>query len=389
MSVNYISRQLTEEEFFKLVFEKGKSLSSEMKARSGVNNLEYFTQDKYKKSRFEVIKDLKEDLDKTQNADLVIRFFQQFIDWMGQDHSEIRFYTHQNHINGRPILKKIPAVIYSYVGIIKRYLKLCHGIKIDNDDYKEWLTIPVDDSDDEEPEPFLKEELREIIDNIPNARRKTMFMVIKDTRLRIIEAMRVKKSFFDLTTNPASLRIPRNIQKNKRTSKTRTAFLCRETVPGLKRLLKKLDDDDLVFTDNSFDLSARANEIRQWRHSVSKLGFTEKKASGHLKKNIHSIGSFTITALKEATKDPDYAHGYAGHTRYLSQYLRLTKERQIELFRQAEPYLSIYDNTILVDESQELREIKEKLEKYKILDDILDNLSQPKLEELLQNLSKN
>jgi len=389
MSVNYISRQLTEEEFFKLVFEKGKSLSSEMKARSGVNNLEYFTQDKYKKSRFEVIKDLKEDLDKTQNADLVIRFFQQFIDWMGQDHSEIRFYTHQNHINGRPILKKIPAVIYSYVGIIKRYLKLCHGIKIDNDDYKEWLTIPVDDSDDEEPEPFLKEELREIIDNIPNARRKTMFMVIKDTRLRIIEAMRVKKSFFDLTTNPASLRIPRNIQKNKRTSKTRTAFLCRETVPGLKRLLKKLDDDDLVFTDNSFDLSARANEIRQWRYSVSKLGFTEKKASGHLKKNIHSIGSFTITALKEATKDPDYAHGYAGHTRYLSQYLRLTKERQIELFRQAEPYLSIYDNTILVDESQELREIKEKMEKYKILDDILDNLSQPKLEALLQNLSKN
>jgi len=384
LSVNYISRQLTEEEFFKLVFEKGKSLSSEKKARSGVNNLEYFTQDKYKKSRFVVLKDLKEDLDKTQNADLVIRFFQQFIDWMGQDHSKIKFYTHPNHINGRPIPKKIPAVIYSYVGIIKRYLKLCHGIKIDNDDYKEWLTIPVDDSDDEEPEPFLKEELREIIDNIPNARRKAMFMVIKDTRLRIIEAMRVKKSFFDLTTNPASLRIPRNIQKNKRTSKTRTAFLCRETVPGIKRLLKKLDDEDLVFTDNTFDLSARGNEIRQWRYSVSKLGFTDKKTSGHLKKNIHSIGSFTITALKEATKDPDYAHGYAGHTRYLSQYLRLTKERQIELFRQAEPYLSIYDNTVLVDESQELREIKEKLEKYKVLDDLLDNLDQPKLEALLK-----
>ncbi len=116
--------------------------------------------------------------------------------------------------------------------------------------------------------------------------------------------------------------------------------------------------------------------------------FYDKKSSGHLKKNIHSIGSFTITALKEATKDPDYAHGYAGHTRYLSQYLRLPKERQIELFRQAEPYLSIYDNTVLVDESQELKEIKEKLEKYKVLDDILDNLSQPKLEELLQNLSK-
>ena len=39
---------------------------------------------------------------------------------------------------------------------------------------------------------------------------------------------------------------------------------------------------------------------------------------------------------------------------------------------------------IAVDESHELKEIKEKLEKYKVLDDILDNLDQPKLEALLK-----
>ena len=149
--------------------------------------------------------------------------------------------------------------------------------------------------------------------------------------------------------------------------------------------MKKLDEEDLVFTDNSYDLSARNNEIRLWRNRCNKLGFTEKKISGHLKKNIHSIGSFTITALKEATKDPDYAHGYSGHTRYLQQYLRLSKERQIELFRQAEPYLSIYENTVVVvNESQELKEIREKLEKYKVLDDVLAKLDQPKLEALLK-----
>jgi len=277
LSVNYIKRELTDEEFFKLVFEKGKSLSSENKARSGVNNLEYFTKDKFKKTRFEVLKDLKEDLDKTHNADLVIRFFQQFIDWMGEDHSDIRFYTHQNHINGRPIPKKTPAVIYSYVGIIKRYIKLCHGIKIDADDYKEWLTIPVDDSDDEEPEPFLKEELRLILDSITDQRKKSMYMVIKDTRLRIIEALRLKKKYFDLTTDPPTVRIPRSIQKNKRTSKSRTGMLCRETVPGVLQVLKNLNDEDLVYTDNAYDISARNNESRYWRHRANKLGFTEKK----------------------------------------------------------------------------------------------------------------
>ena len=384
MSINYINRQLTDEEFLKRVYEKGKSLSTEKKTRAAINNLEYFTQDKYKKSRFTVLNDLKEDLDKTHNLDLVLRFFQDFIDWMGESHPEIRFYTNKNDKTGRPIPSKNPEVTRSYAGIIKRYVKLCHGIKIDDDDFSEWLTVPVDDTEDEEPEPFLKEELRLILDNIVDPRRKTLFMVIKDTRLRIIESMRVKKKYFDLTTDPPELRVPRIIQKNKRTSKTRTAFLCRETVPGITQLLKNLNDEDLVFTDNPYDISARNNEIRLWRNRANKLGFTDKKVSGHLKKNIHSIGSFTITALKEATKDPDYAHGYTGHTRYLQQYIRLSKERQIELFRQAEPYLSLYETrTVIIDESKELKEIKEKLEKYKILDDILDKLDQPKLEALL------
>jgi len=389
MSVNYINRQLTEDEFFKRVYEKGKSLSTEKKTRSAINNLEYFTQDRYQKSRFDVLKDLKEDLDKSKDTDLVLRFFQHFIDWMGEDHPEIKFFTHKNDKIGRPILKKNPEVTRSYIGIIKRYSKLCHGIKIDNDDFQEWLTIPVDDQEDEEPEPFLKEELRVILDNIQDPRRKSLFMVIKDTRLRIIESMRVKKKYFDLTTDPVSLKIPRSIQKNKRTSKTRTAYLCRETVPGVKQLLKKLDDEDLVFTDNPYDISARNNEIRLWRNRAKKLGFTEKKASGHLKKNIHSIGSFTITALKEATKDPDYAHGYTGHTRYLQQYIRLSKERQIELFRQAEPYLSLYEQAPEVtDQSERLKEIEEKLEKYQMLDKLIANVEQPKLEELLRGLSK-
>jgi len=47
--------------------------------------------------------------------------------------------------------------------------------------------------------------------------------------------------------------------------------------------------------------------------------------------------------------------------------------------------LSIYESTPLeTDQSKELKEIKEKLEKYKVLDDILDNLDQPKLEALLK-----
>jgi len=89
-----------------------------------------------------------------------------------------------------------------------------------------------------------------------------------------------------------------------------------------------LSDEDLVFTNNTNSFSARDNEESVWRILVRKLGFTETKTRGHLKKNIHSIGAFCITAIKEATKDPDYAHGYGGHTRYLQQYIRfMIKEK--------------------------------------------------------------
>ena len=94
--------------------------------------------------------------------------------------------------------------------------------------------------------------------------------------------------------------------------------------------------------------------------------------------------------IKEATKDPDYAHGYTGHTRYLQQYIRLSKERQIELFRQAEPYLSLYEQVpVITDQNKRITKLEEKLEKYQMLDKLIENIEQPKLEKLLQNLSKN
>jgi hypothetical protein len=81
---------------------------------------------------------------------------------MGEDHLEIKFVTHPNDKKGRPVPKKNPEVTRSYARIVKRYIKLCYGFKIDNDDFQEWLTIPVDDRDDEEPKPFLKDGLNSI-----------------------------------------------------------------------------------------------------------------------------------------------------------------------------------------------------------------------------------
>jgi len=385
MSVSYINKLLTREEFFLKSYKKGNSKGYENLTRSVITDVDRFCEKQYSKKTDDVVIDLKKDLDDTNDPGLALKFLQDYIDWLDVDHPDVLIKWNLHQKKGRPLKKKIPLAIRNYVSRVRKFLKMCGGIRIDDGDYGDYLTFPADDND-EEPEPLRKAELRLIIDSATTPKRKAMYMFMKDTRARILETMRVKKKYIDLNTNPVTVTLPKSIVKGKKMK--RVLYLTRETTPGIRQLLKDLDDEDLVFATNSNDMLARDNEEHVWNRLMRNLKFNEKYENGFLKKNLHSIGAFCITQIKEATKDADYAHGYGGHTQYLHQYIRLTDERKIELFRQAEPYLSIYDNTVLVDESQELKEIKEKLEKYKVLDDILDNLSQPKLEELLQNLSK-
>jgi len=250
----------------------------------------------------------------------------------------------------------------------------------------DYVIVPADEND-EEPEPLLKEELKLILENITKPRRKASVMYMKDTAARILETMRVKKKYFDLSTDPVTVNIPKSIVKGK--TKKRTAYLTRESTPLIRQLLKNLEPEDFVFTESKNEDSAKSNEERAWNRLMKRLGFTERKTNGHLKKNIHSIRAFNMTALKEATKDPDYAHGYGGHKKYLEQYIRLSDERKIQLFKQAEPYLSIFEDRVVVDDNERLKAVEEKLEKYQMLDKLIENIEQPKLEELLKNLSKN
>jgi len=348
--------------------------------RTTINNLDTFCIDKYSRQTDKIIKDLREEIKQTQDVSKALKFLQDFVDWLAVEHPDLKDKT------GKPIQSKVPQAIRNYVSRARKYMKLCGGVKIDAEDYADYVVIPADEND-EEPEPLLKSELKLILENIPDPRRKASVMFMKDTRARILETMRMKRKYFDLTTDPITVILPKSIVKGK--TMKRTVFLTRETSPIIRQLLKGLDPEDQVFTDSKNEDTARSNEERAWRRLMKKLKFTETKTEGHLKKSIHSIGSFNMTAMKEATKDPDYAHGYGGHKRYLQQYIRLPLERQIQLFRQAEPYLSVFEDRIVVDDNERMKAIEEKLEKYQMLDKLIENIEQPKLEKLLQNLSKN
>jgi len=380
--ISYINELWSREEFIEKAFKKGKSKGFEQFTSSMLRDLDRFCDHKYGKKTSEILIDLKKEQDRTKDPVYSLQFLQDYINWLEVDHPDILIKWNKNQKTARPIRKKAPLAIHNYVSRARKFLKMCGGIRLYDSDCSDFLVYPADEND-EEAEPLQKEELRIIIESIANPRRRAMVMFMKDTRARILETMRMKKKYFDLSTSPITVTLPRSITKGKKMK--RIVYLTRESEPIIKHILKDLDDEDLVFTDNPLSENARDNEELIWRRLMRRLKFDEKYENGFLKKNLHSIGAFCITQIKEATKDVDYAHGYGGHTRYLQQYIRLTEERKIELFREAEPYLSIYENSPdSTQQSKELNEIKEKLEKYKVLDDILANLDQPKLEALLR-----
>ena len=132
MPVNYISTLLTREEFFDKAYQKGKSRAHERLTKSALSNFDSFCLDKYGFETKKIMEDLREEIADTQDVSKVLKLLQDFVDWL--------------------------------------------------------------DENGEEPEPLLKEELKLIIENITNPRRRTMIMFMKDTRARILETLRVKKN---------------------------------------------------------------------------------------------------------------------------------------------------------------------------------------------------
>ncbi len=184
--------------------------------------------------------------------------------------------------------------------------------------------------------------------------------------------------------------LPVEITKGKKS--TRFVYLTKECTPLIKSLCRDLSPDDLVFTKASSLQSATTYEHAAFSTLLNAIKLNEKyQHNGRNKKNFHSIRAFTSSQIYNQTRDSEYSHAYIGHDTYLNQYLRKSDKERADMFQEIESALSVFSETTVRNDQEmkkkyeeELKEIKEKFEKYKVLDDILDNLDQPKLEALLK-----
>jgi len=147
------------------------------------------------------------------------------------------------------------------------------------------------------------------------------------------------------------LKIPPNIAKFKR---GRTVVIGKEAGERIKQILKKIDDDELVFGTGENPISSRVNKEAILRNALIKIGLDMKyDDTGRFQINTHSFRAYFITRVSR--HDANIAKKLAGEKGYLLQYDRLTDEEYVENYLKFEDDLTVFDLTQR-DQKQNLKQ---------------------------------
>lgn len=375
MTLGYLTSTLSEEEYLKQRF--AQAMGTGRSTQAAINNAKYFCKDVFNRELIVVMRDIREEVERTKNLDTALIFLQKLLNWSAEDHLHIMTTPTACKPEGMPVYRKDIGTIKIYLGHMRLYMKKVSGIQLSAEDVKDYKLSFPPAQEKEEAEPLELEEFRLIVDNETNFRRQMLYRVMKDCEARLGAMVQLRKKHFNTEVRPIQVTFPKSIvKKSNGMSFTNVKFVITEDEKGVLKLLSKLQDEDLVFGTSEVLERATNNEQQVWARKVQALGFTERYAhNNHLKKNIHSIKAMTFTAAEEAVS-LTFAHAYGDHSLYTKTYLRWSEEKKIAKFRLLEPHISVYQKTELVHDSPELFEanklLKKKLSDH---DDILESIS--------------
>lgn len=264
--------------------------------------------------------------------------------------------TLQSWINWNSERDNMPQTIKHWFSLLKKYL-YHRGIKLTKEDVSENLDFPL--KIEESHYPLSIEEAQSIIAAAP-FKKKVMYLCMISSGMRIGEICQIKKKHLDLDKSRIQVNIPASIAKYNR---QRITFFSKEVAPLLRRHIKKLGDDDMVFGTHDNPKYAEVNEMQQLKRLLNKIGLYERQENGHGKITSHSFRAYFIT--KVSRFDNDLAHFLAGHKKgvYLPQYDRLTDAEKLELYLKIEEKLLVDDSAITQAELEKTQNEKSELEK--------------------------
>ncbi len=223
------------------------------------------------------------------------------------------------------------------------------GVKIHRQDINEKLEFRT--SIQEERHGLALVDIQTILKTM-RYKHKVQFMCQLSSLMRIGELTQLRKKHLIADKENIIVKIPATIAKLK---KGRTTFFSKEASRLLRPMLRKINDEDLVF-----GIKAETSVAQVLRRTLEKTGLNMKyESSGDYMINTHSFRAYGITKLSR--HDSNFAKKIAGQKGYLDQYNRITDEEKLALYQQFEDDLIIDDS-----EKQKAEIIKLEGEKFEL-----------------------
>jgi len=282
---------------------------------ASLNQFEKFCKNNYNNRNMQEITEELKSL-KDQRDDAFIGLLQDFINWL----------TNRNLSN---------TTIHQYYQIVIYYFSY-HGIRIHPIDLKQNVKLPRKIK--EKLHPLSTHEIKNLFEHTPE-RRQMLYFILLGSGMRIREAVALRKKDFELDhPKRIMIEIPAQFIKTKT---AHTTFVSKQAEKLLRPHLKKLNQDDLVFSTNPTPYHAAMIEITAFARYRKCAGLIEKYESTkrhHI--SLHSFRSYFFTRARRV-HDTDIAHAMVGHTTYLDMYDRKEDSEKLEIFLKVEPELRI------------------------------------------------
>jgi|APSaa5957512576_1039674.scaffolds.fasta_scaffold32689_1 integrase len=312
--LGYLNVQRSRDRFLNNKFNKSKSISTVNFCKGALLSFDKFAFTKFGKDTTEqVIEDVKR-LPEPRHEAVMVELFQKYLHWK---HEESKASTSR-----------------AYYQTVVEYFTY-HQLKINHYNLKRGITLPQDPQNMKHAVSY--EEVKKLVD-FAKPKRKALYTVLVSSGMRIGETLGLRKRDFDFSQDRICITIPAKLTKK---NMQRQTYISKEAQHYLTPIIKKMNQDELVFTANKDNRKAVDNEILNFWHLRNKTELNQKYDDSTLHKiTLHSFRAFFETHASN-THGLEYAHALIGHSGYLEQYYRLSEDDRLEKYIELEPKLTI------------------------------------------------
>lgn len=336
--LGYLNIERARDKFLTNKFNKSKSVRTVDYCKNALLSFDRFVFSKFGKDSIEdVIIDIKKIPEMRQESTL-IEFFQKYLNWKNE-------YS-----------KASTAV--SYYQTIMEYF-VYHQLKINHYNLRRGIILPQDPKNMRHA--LTLQEIKKLVD-YAKPKRKALYTVLVSSGMRIGETLGLRKRDFDFSKDRICVTIPAILTKKKIQRQT---YISKEAEHYLTPVIKKINQDELIFTKNNNIRKATDNEILNFWHLRKKTELDSiYDNSKYHKITLHSFRAFCETQASD-THGLEYAHVLIGHSGYMDQYYRLSSEDRLEKYIELEPKLTIGEDFRKNIRIIKLQDEKTESEKYK------------------------